>query len=55
MAETKQEEVKSEAKLVEVPSQYVPAIQLEDGTIVDERELLVKIYNLLNKISKAVA
>ena len=49
------EEQKVEAKLVEVPSQYVPAFQLEDGSIIDERELLIRIYNKISKIEKSVA
>lgn len=53
VAEEKQEE-KKEAKVVEVASEYLPAIQLEDGTIVNDRELLVRIYNKLNKIEKTL-
>ena len=50
-ATTKQEE----AKLVEVPTQYAPAYQLEDGKVVDERELLLVIYQDLQKVKKSVA
>jgi len=44
-----------EAKLVEVPTQYAPAYQLEDGKVVDERELLLVIYQDLQKVKKSVA
>ena len=44
-----------EAKLVEVPSAYGIAIELEDGRKVDEVELLVIVYNKLLKIEKSVA
>ena len=53
MPEQKQVEIK-EAKLVEVPTQYAPAFELEDGSIVDERTLLLKIYNKINKIEKTI-
>lgn len=51
--EKKQE--KKEAKIVEIPTQTSPAIQLEDGRIVDMLELQVLIYNKLLKIEKSVA
>lgn len=44
-----------EATLVEVTTQTAPAIQLEDGTIVDELELQLRIYNKLCKVERAVA
>ena len=49
-------EIKKEATLVNVPSGYTNAIQLEDGeTLVDERGLLLLIYNKLLKIERNVA
>ena len=45
----------TEAKIVEVPTQYSPAIQLEDGNVVDSLELQVLIYNKLLNIEKSVA
>ena len=57
--ETKVEEVKKPepkiAKIVEVTTQTAPAIQLENGDIVDALTLQVLIYNKLLKIEKSVA
>ena len=58
MAEEIKKEVKKaepkEAKIVEVPTQTAPAIQLEDGNIVDSLSLQVLIYNKLLKIEKSI-
>ena len=51
----KNQEEKKEAKIVEVPTQMGLAIQLEDGTVVDTNEALVRIYNKVLRIEKAVA
>ena len=53
MTETKP--VIKEAKLVEVPTQYQPAIQLEDEQVITAMELQVLIYNKLSKIEKSLA
>ena len=53
MTETKA--VTKEAKLVEVPTQYQPAIQLEDETVISAMELQVLIYNKLVKIERLLA
>jgi len=56
--EEKPTEVKKEskeAKIVEVTTQTAPAIQLENGDIVDALTLQVLIYNKLLKIEKSVA
>jgi len=50
----KKEELKQEAEIVEVTTQTAPAIKLEDGTIVNELMLLVKIYNDIQKIKKSI-
>lgn len=57
MAEVIKEEIekKPEAQIVEVPSQYSQAIQLEDGTLINEFQLLIRIYNDVQKIKRAVA
>ena len=52
---SKKEVAVKEAKLVEVPTQFGEAIQLEDGSLVTSNEFLVRIYNKLIKIEKAVA
>ena len=52
--EVKKVEVK-EAKVVEVTTQTAPAIQLEDGSLVDSLTLQVLIYNKLSKIEKSLA
>lgn len=55
--EKKQEKEKtndSEAKIVETPVQFGIAYQI-GGEVVDERELLVRIYNDIQKIKRSVA
>ena len=50
------EEKKSdEAVMVEVPTQTTIAFKLEDESLVDEKGLLVKIYNDIQKIKKSIA
>ena len=44
----------TEAVFVEVPSQFMKAIQLPDGEVVTIEELQVKIYNKLLKIEKTL-
>lgn len=44
-----------EAKLVQVPIQHELAVQLDDGSIVSESELLINMYNKILRIEKAVA
>lgn len=46
---------KSEASLTEITIQTAPAFKLENGDIVDERTLMLEIYNKLLKIERAVA
>lgn len=48
------EKKQEEAKLVDVPTQYSVAVQLENGDVVSQDQLLVEIYNLLKKIHKVV-
>ena len=43
-----------EAKLVQVPTQFEPAIELEGGEVVSMTELMVRIYNSVEKIRRAV-
>ena len=52
MTETKP--VINEAKLVEIPAQFQPAIQLEDEQVITAMELQVLIYNKLLKLEKAL-
>lgn len=47
-------ETKMEAEIVEVTTQTSPAIKLEDGTVVNELMLLVKMYNDIQKIKKSI-
>jgi len=51
--ETKAEN--KEAKLVEVPTQFQPAVQLENEQVITAMELQVLIYNKLLKIEKSLA
>ena len=51
MAETKE---KKQAEVVQVPTQMGLAVKLENDEVVQELELLVKIYNKLLQIEKAV-
>ncbi len=54
--ETKAEnKTTKEAKLVEVPTQYQPAIQLENDEVISAMELQLLIYNKLLKIEKSLA
>ncbi len=53
--EKSEKKATKEAKLVEVPTQFGLSVELEDGTKVDDLQLLVKIYNKLLKIEKSVA
>jgi len=48
-------ETKSEAEIIEVPTSMGTAVRLENGDIVSQIELEVKIYNMLLTIKKAVA
>lgn len=55
MAEKKEEKIsESKAELIEVTTQTAPAIRLETGEVTNELELLVRIYNKLLLIEKAV-
>ena len=54
MTETKTE-VTKEAKLVEVPTQYQPAVQLENEEVITAMELQVLIYNKLLNIERSLA
>ncbi len=52
-----EEEAKPEVKeavLTEVPVQMGVAVKLETGEIVDNNELLIRLYNDIQKIKKAV-
>lgn len=44
-----------EAKIVEVPSQFMQVIELEDGEQVGIDALIVRMYNDIQKIKKSVA
>lgn len=44
-----------EASLVEVPTQTTIAYKLEDESVVDEKGLLIKIYNDVQKIKRSIA
>ena len=54
MVEEKKKETVEES-LVEVPTQTTIAFKLEDETLVDEKGLLIKIYNDIQKIKKSIA
>lgn len=43
------------AKLVDVPAQFVKMIELSDGRVISDIELLVEIYNKVDRIAKSVA
>ena len=47
-------EVKKGAQITEVPTQVSRVIELEDGTQIDELELLVLIYNQQKEILRRV-
>lgn len=44
-----------EAELVEVPVQTAIAFKLDEKEVVDEKGLLLKIYNKICKIEKSIA
>ena len=44
-----------EASLVEVPTQTTIAFKLEDESLVDDKGMLLKIYNDIQLIKKSVA
>jgi outer membrane receptor for ferrienterochelin and colicin len=52
--EDKNKSDQEEVKVVDVATQTERAFQLLDGSIISSDELLVKIYNDLHKILKAV-
>ena len=54
MEEIKKKQEEKEATIVEVPTQHTLMIELADGTVVSDLQLLVKTYNLVEKIYKAV-
>lgn len=43
------------AEIVEVPTQMGLAVKLENDEVVSQLELMVRCYNLLLKLEKAVA
>ena len=43
-----------EAALVEVPTQTTITFKLEDESLVDEKGLLIKIYNDIQKIKRSL-
>ena len=47
-------EEQKQAKLIQVPTQFEPAIELEDGEVVTMLELMVRLYNSVEKIKKSV-
>jgi hypothetical protein len=53
MPEKEKEEVK-EYKHVEVPTNFVPAIQTPDEKVLSVEQALVEILNKIDKIEKAV-
>lgn len=56
MVEEKNKEVKSkEAKLVEVPTQTTLAFQMEDESLLDDKGLLLRIYNDIQIIKKSIS
>ena len=56
MAEKEEKKVEvKQAEVVEVPTNHVTAFRLENGDVVDTNELLVRIYNDVQKIKKSVA
>lgn len=52
---TTEKQETTEAKLVEIPTGSQLAVQLESGDYVDTLGLLVRIYNKLCRIEKAIA
>ena len=55
MAETKENKQETQVELTEVVTQTDMAYKLPDGKVVDMREYLVWLGNLVYKISKSVA
>lgn len=51
----KKPEKETEAKIVEIPTQYGVAIELPDGKKLNELQLLMEIYNDIQRIKKSVA
>ena len=51
MAEKKEQK---QAEIIQVPTQMGLAVKLEDEQVVNEMELLVRIYNKMLQIEKAV-
>ena len=49
-----EEKKKDEVQIVDVPTQYVRAVQLEDGNVVSFEELAIINYKLLQEIKKAL-
>lgn len=47
-------EIKKVAQVVEVPTQVTRVIELEDGTKIDDLELLVLIYNQQKEMLRRV-
>ena len=43
-----------EAEVVEIPTQYGLAFQIENGDVLDQNQFLAKMYNDIQKIKKAV-
>lgn len=54
MAEEKKKEI-VEASLVEVPTQTTIAFKMEDDSLLDEKGILLKMYNKICKIEKSIA
>ena len=53
MSEEKKQDSK-EAELVEVPTQTALVFKLEDEKVVDEKGLLLKMYNDIQKIKRSL-
>ena len=54
MAEKEKTADKKEAVLIEVPTQTAIAYKLDEETIVDEKGILIRIYNDIQQIKKAL-
>ena len=48
------EEKVKEASIVEVPTQTIPAFKLEDDSIVDDRGILLRIYNKILNLEREI-
>jgi len=55
MVEKEEKKGVSEATLIEVPTQTTIAFKLEDESLVDEKGMLLKIYQDIQKIKKSIA